>query len=175
MSTHALGTNQIPSTRQGLTLNFFPLFLGSHQWHTEVPGLGVEVQPQLPAYTAAMATADASHICDLRRGARWGQIPNPLRDPRLKCTILGSYPAEPQANATPNIWRHLSCSQLETPKALFLGSTHHCQQGTFGSVYARANPCISSNWSAELSGISQKPSERDSNKADFYFCRRESH
>ena len=37
----------------------------SHLQHMEVPGLGVKLEPQLQAYTAATATWDLSHICDL--------------------------------------------------------------------------------------------------------------
>ena len=42
----------------------FP-FLQLHLQHMEVPGLGVEVELQLRAYTTAMATPDPSCICDL--------------------------------------------------------------------------------------------------------------
>ena len=34
-------------------------------WHMEVPTLGVELEPQLLAYTTVMATWDLSHFCDL--------------------------------------------------------------------------------------------------------------
>ena len=45
---------------------FLSLFLRLQQmWHMEVPGLGVESELQLPAYTTATATWDPSHICDL--------------------------------------------------------------------------------------------------------------
>ena len=37
---------------------------GAHPWHTEVPGLGVESELQLPFYTIASATPDLSHIFD---------------------------------------------------------------------------------------------------------------
>ena len=42
-------------------------FLGLHLQHTEVPGLGVESEQQLPAYTTATATPDPSRICNLHR------------------------------------------------------------------------------------------------------------
>ena len=31
----------------------------------EVPGLGIELELQLPAYTTATAMQDLSHLCDL--------------------------------------------------------------------------------------------------------------
>jgi len=40
-------------------------FLGPNLWHMEVPGLGVESELQLPAYTTATATQDLSRVCDL--------------------------------------------------------------------------------------------------------------
>ena len=46
-------------------VNPFFFFLGLHLQHMEVPGLGVKLEPQLPAYTTAMAITDPSHICDL--------------------------------------------------------------------------------------------------------------
>ena len=42
-------------------------FLRPHPRHMEVPGLGVELELQLPAYTTAIATPDLSHICDLHQ------------------------------------------------------------------------------------------------------------
>ena len=39
--------------------------LGLHQWHMEVPRLGVESELQLLAYTTATAMPDQSCICDL--------------------------------------------------------------------------------------------------------------
>ena len=51
------------SALQGLTLSlsllfFFLPFLGLHLCHVEVPRLGVESEPQLPAYTTATAMPD---------------------------------------------------------------------------------------------------------------------
>ena len=44
----------------------FPLFfLKPHLQHIKAPRLGVECEPQLPAYTAATVTPDMSSICDL--------------------------------------------------------------------------------------------------------------
>ena len=41
-------------------------FLRPYLRHMEVPGLGVESELQVMAYTTATATQDPSHICDLR-------------------------------------------------------------------------------------------------------------
>ena len=38
------------------------VFLGLHPWHMEVPGLGVESELQLLAYTTATAMRDLGHI-----------------------------------------------------------------------------------------------------------------
>ena len=61
-------------------------FLSPHLQHLAVPGLGVESELQLPAYTTATAVQDLSRICDLccsfgqRRilnpGIQWGQALN---------------------------------------------------------------------------------------------------
>ena len=42
---------------------FFPLFLGPHSQHMEVPRLGVESELQLPAYTTVTAMPDPSLVC----------------------------------------------------------------------------------------------------------------
>ena len=51
-------------------MNIF--FLGLHQWHMEVPRLGVESELQPLAYARATATRDPSRVCNLHR------IINPL-------------------------------------------------------------------------------------------------
>ena len=40
-------------------------FLRVDMWHLEVPGLGVELELQLPAYTTVKATPDPSCVCYL--------------------------------------------------------------------------------------------------------------
>ena len=55
------------------------IFLGPHLWHIEVLRLGVKSELQLPAYAAARAMQDLSHICDLHHSLRQCQIVNPLR------------------------------------------------------------------------------------------------
>ena len=44
----------------------------------EVPGLGVELELQLPACTTATAMQDPSYICDLRLSSQQCPILNPL-------------------------------------------------------------------------------------------------
>ena len=44
---------------------YFVLFLRPHLQYMEVPGLGIELDLQLPAYTTAIAMPDLSHLCDL--------------------------------------------------------------------------------------------------------------
>ena len=48
----------------------------------EDPRLGVELELQLPAYTAATATRDLSRICDLHHSSRKHRILNPLSEAR---------------------------------------------------------------------------------------------
>ena len=48
----------------------------------EVPGLGVELDLQLPAYAAAAATQDPNHICDLCCSLWQCGILNPLSEAR---------------------------------------------------------------------------------------------
>ena len=53
-------------------------FLGLHLQHMEVPRLGVELEPQLPASTTATAMQDLSLICDLHHSSQQHGILNPL-------------------------------------------------------------------------------------------------
>ena len=61
-------------------------FLGLHLQHMEVPGLGVESELQLLAYTTALATPDLICICDHSSWLRW--IVNPLNEARDWTHIL---------------------------------------------------------------------------------------
>ena len=45
------------------------VFLGLHLWHMEVPGLGVESELYLLAYTTATATRDPSRTCNLHHSS----------------------------------------------------------------------------------------------------------
>ena len=57
-------------------------FLGLYLQHMEVSRLGVQLEVQLPAYTAVTATPDPSCICNLHHSSRQGWIPNPLSKAR---------------------------------------------------------------------------------------------
>ena len=61
-------------------------FLGLHSQHVEVPGLGVELELQLPAYTTATATQDLHHICN-RHHSSWQDL-NPLSKAKDQIHIL---------------------------------------------------------------------------------------
>ena len=67
---------------------YFSFFLRPHLQHMEVPGLGVEVELHLPAYTTATATQDPSRIFHLHRNSRQCQILNPLSEARNRTCIL---------------------------------------------------------------------------------------
>ena len=78
-----LGQPRFPNT---LILCFPFFFLGPHLWHMEVPGLGVELELQLPAYTTVTATPDPSHICDLQHSSWQRWVLNPLSEARMEPT-----------------------------------------------------------------------------------------
>ena len=68
--------------------------LGPHLQHMDVPGLGLELELQLPADITATQMQDPSHVCDLGC-LRRRQIFNPLSEARdrthiLTDTMLGS-------------------------------------------------------------------------------------
>ena len=54
----------------------------------EVPGLGVELEMQLPACTTATATPDSRRICSLHHSLWQCQILNPLSEARAPTSIL---------------------------------------------------------------------------------------
>ena len=71
-----------------ILLSFFFLFsLWLHLWHMDVPWLGAESEPQLPAYITATATWDLSHICDLYHRLKQCRILNPLSRARDQTLI----------------------------------------------------------------------------------------
>ena len=87
------------------TLSLFSFcFLGLCLRHIEVPGLGVESELQLPAYTTATASWDLSLICNLHHssGQRW--IFNPLSKAR-GWTLNLMFPS----------WIHFPCATMGTP------------------------------------------------------------
>ena len=65
---------------------FFFFLLGPHQWHMEVPRLGVQSEWQLQAYTTAMW--DLSCICNLHCSLWQRWILNPLSEARDQTCIL---------------------------------------------------------------------------------------
>ena len=50
----------------------------------EVPGLGVELELQLPAYATPPVMADLNHICYLGCSLQHCQILNPVREVRTQ-------------------------------------------------------------------------------------------
>ena len=69
-------------------LFFFILLFRATLRHMEVPRLGVESEPFLPAYTTATATRDPSRVCDLYHSSWQCQILNPLNKARDRTRIL---------------------------------------------------------------------------------------
>ena len=67
---------------------FFFVFLGLHPQHMEIPGLGVELELQLPAYTRATATPDPSHVCDLHHSSQQLQFLKPLSEARRTHNLM---------------------------------------------------------------------------------------
>ena len=55
---------------------FLFLIFTPHLCHLEVPGLRVELELPLPAYTAATATLDLSCVCDLYHSSQQHRILN---------------------------------------------------------------------------------------------------
>ena len=82
----ALPGSQAASKEQELLFSFS--FLQPHLWHVEVPRLGVELELQLPAYTAATATQDQSRVCHLCHSLQQHLILNPLSGARDQTRIL---------------------------------------------------------------------------------------
>ena len=69
-------------------LFFSFLFFTPQLRHMEVPGPGVESEPQLQAYTTATSTPDLSCICDLGHSLQQCWILNPLSKARDQIHIL---------------------------------------------------------------------------------------
>ena len=67
---------------------FFYFFLGLHQWHREVPRLGVESELQPLAFTTATAMPDSSCICNLHHSSWERRILNPLSEARERICVL---------------------------------------------------------------------------------------
>ena len=71
-----------------LFFSFFLYFLGLHLQHMEVPRLGVELKPQLPAYVTATAMLDPSLVCHLHHSLQQRQILNLPSEARDRTRIL---------------------------------------------------------------------------------------
>ena len=67
---------------------FLFFILGPQVRHMKVPRLGVESEPELPAYTTAIATWDPNHTCDLHCSSRQRRILNPPSEARDQTHIL---------------------------------------------------------------------------------------
>ena len=67
---------------------FFFCFLVLYPLHMEVPGLGVESEIQLLAYTIATAMQDLSYVCDLHHSSRQCHILNTLSEGSDQTLVL---------------------------------------------------------------------------------------
>ena len=94
---------------RGVGIFFFFAFLGPHPQHMEVPGLGVELELQLPAYTTTVAAWDLSHICNLHHSSQQCWITNPLSKTRAQTHILMD-----------SSWICFHCATTGTPGKYFL-------------------------------------------------------
>ena len=68
--------------------NFSLGLLGLHPCHMEVPRPGVWLEPQLPAYTTAIATPEPSCVCNLHHSSWQHWILNPLNEARNGTWVL---------------------------------------------------------------------------------------
>ena len=94
-----------PSTLPSNAFLFFShsfVFLRPHEWHMEVPRLGVQSELLLLVYARAIAMPDLSCICDLHHSSWQHGIPNPMSKARdqtcnlmapsrigFHCTVMG--------------------------------------------------------------------------------------
>ena len=69
--------NRIESPEINPTFNLIHCFLGSCLWHVEVSSLGLELEPQLLAYTIAMW--DPSYVWDLHHRSQAMPDPRPTK------------------------------------------------------------------------------------------------
>ena len=63
-------------------------FKGLHTRNMEVPGLGVELELQLPVYTTATAMPDLSRVCNLHHSSWQCRIHDPLSKARDQTQVL---------------------------------------------------------------------------------------
>ena len=86
-------------------------FSAPHLLHREVPRLGVELELQLPAYTAATAMWDPRHIFHLQHSSWQHRILNPLSEARDRTRDL----------MVPS-WNCFCCAMMGTPPPYLLYS-----------------------------------------------------
>ena len=71
-----------------LFIFFFWLFSGLHQWHTEIPKLGVKSELQPQAYATTTAMPGLSHVCNPQHSSWQWKILKPLSEARdLSCVL----------------------------------------------------------------------------------------
>ena len=75
-------------TRGGVCFFAVFFFLGSYLGHMEVPGLGVELELQPPAYSTATATWDPRRVFDLHHSLWQCCIPDRLSEDRDQTCLL---------------------------------------------------------------------------------------
>ena len=82
-------TNRLPrnSLNYSVLFCFCFVFLGLHLQHMKVPGLGVELELWLPAYTIA-TKPDLSRICNLHHNSQQCPLLNPLSEARDQTFFL---------------------------------------------------------------------------------------
>ena len=83
--------NTMQYTRLAKTLKHLvpSVILWLHHGIRKVPGKGVNLELQLPAYTTATATQDLSCICDLHHSSWQHRILNPLIEARDRtCNLM---------------------------------------------------------------------------------------
>ena len=111
--------------------SFFLLFLWLHQWHMEVLRLGVESEPDLPAYATATAMPDLSLICELHHSLWQCWILNSLSKTRDRTCILTEISQVRYHWATAG-----------TPILLFLKSEESNLKNMIGMKYYKGNSLL---------------------------------
>ena len=96
--------------RSFLLIYIFFFFLGLHPRHMEVLRLGIELELQLPAYTAATAMPDLSHICDYTTAHGNDGFPGPGIEPTFSWILVGFVATMPQWDLPMTDFLCLLCS-----------------------------------------------------------------
>ena len=124
---------------------------GPHPWYMEVPRLGVQSEPQLPAYITTTATLETSHICDQHHSSRKCQILNPLSKARdrtqnlvvpswicFRCATMGT--PEMFFVKTRKQWSSSLARQLRIPRCHCSSLGHCCDTGSFPGLETSTCP-----------------------------------